>query len=79
MCVSEDTSAVKTDWENVQMWVIVKTWCFYSFAMNSQSKVKNILAHYSCKIYQEKLAMKFDFMVGSLSWSYYKFSQQLFY
>ena len=41
MCVSEDTSAVKTDWENVQMWVIVKTWCFYSFTMNSQSKQKH--------------------------------------
>ena len=32
---------------NVQMCVIVKTMCFYSFSINSKLELKNSSAHYS--------------------------------
>ena len=63
--------------------VIVKTSCFYSFTINSQSKLENS-AHYSREIYQEKLATKFNkvswrFELEILeiwTWIFFKYSKE---
>ena len=58
------------------MCVNVKTWCFYSFTINSLSTVKKLatlfLRHLSRKT---RYKISQDFMVGSLSWRFYKFLQ----
>ena len=53
---------------------IVKTRCFYSFSINSQSELKKFSAP-SLDIYRDKLAMKFNkgFMMDCLSWGSHNF------
>ena len=56
--------------------VIVKTKCFYSITNNLKSKQnQKILRHSSIKIIYTNSS---GFMVGSLSWRYCKYSQEIF-